>query len=112
MKFELFQSEKNEKFYFRLVAGNGQIIMSSQAYATKAAAKNGIASVGENATTEGRFDRKVASNGKNYFSLKSGNGQIVGDSQMYASADGMENGIKSVMEHAPIAPTVDKTAAE
>lgn len=110
MKFELFQSEKNEKFYFRLVAGNGQIIMSSQAYASKAAANNGILSVAENATVAGHYDRKVASNGKNYFSLKSGNGQIVGDSQMYASADGMENGIKSVTEHAPIAPVVDLTA--
>lgn len=111
MKFELFQSEKNEKFYFRLVAGNGQIIMSSQGYATKAAANNGILSVGENATVPERYDRKVATNGKNYFSLKAGNGQIVGDSQMYASAANMEAGIKSVTEHAPIAPTVDKTTA-
>ncbi len=110
MKFEIFQSEKNEKFYFRLVAGNGQIIMSSQAYASKAAANNGVLSVAENSTMAERYDRKVAANGKNFFSLKSGNGQIVGDSQMYASAEGMENGIKSVTEHAPIAPVVDLTA--
>jgi uncharacterized protein YegP (UPF0339 family) len=110
MKFEIFQSEKNEKFYFRLVARNGQIVISSQAYGSKAAANNGVLSVGENATIADHYDRKVATNGKNFFSLKGGNGQIVGDSQMYASADGMENGIKSVMEHAPIAPVVDLTA--
>ncbi len=107
MKFELFQSDKNEKFYFRLVAANGQIIMGSQGYKTKAAANNGILSVQENSTTEDRYDRKVAKNGKQYFSLKAGNGQIVGDSQMYADTSGMENGIKSVTEHAPIAPIVD-----
>ncbi len=111
MKFQLFQSEKNEKYYFRLVASNGQIIMSSQGYATKAAANNGILSVAENATVPERYDRKVSSNGKPYFSLKAGNGQIVGDSQMYASNETMENGIRSVTENAPIAPTEDLVTA-
>ena len=111
MKFEIFQSEKNGKFYFRLVAANGQIILSSQAYATKAAANNGALSVAENATVPGRYDRKVAKNGKHYFSIKAANGQIVGDSQMYASSATMENGIKSVTEHAPIAPINDLTTA-
>ncbi len=107
MKFELFQSDKNKKFYFRLKAANGQVVLSSQGYKTKSAANNGIMSVQENSTTEDRFERKVANNGKHYFSLKAGNGQIVGDSQMYADTSGMENGIKSVTEHAPIAPIVD-----
>jgi len=111
MKFELYQSEKNEKFYFRLVAANNQIILTSQGYATKAAANNGILSVQENATVDERYERKEAKNGKAYFSLKAGNGQIVGDSQMYAATSGMENGIKSVMEHAPIAPINDLVKA-
>ncbi len=110
MKFQLFQSDKNQKYYFRLVASNGQTILSSQGYATKAAANNGIMSVAENATVDERYDRKVATNGKHYFSVKAANGQIVGDSQMYASKDTMENGIRSVTENAPIAPIEDMTA--
>lgn len=46
-KFQLFQG-KDEKFYFRLVAGNGQAIGRSEGYNTKAAAKSGIESVKKN----------------------------------------------------------------
>lgn len=42
--FEVFQSEKNNKFYFNLKAKNGQIILSSQGYADKGGAMNGIES--------------------------------------------------------------------
>ncbi len=47
-KFELF-TDKAGKTRFRLKAGNGEIIASSEAYNTKAAAKKGIASVKANA---------------------------------------------------------------
>ncbi|MGD1979525.1 MAG: YegP family protein, partial [Akkermansiaceae bacterium] len=33
--YELFKSEKTGKFHFRLKAGNGEIILQSQAYADK-----------------------------------------------------------------------------
>ena len=47
-KFELF-TDKGGKFRFNLKAGNGQIIASSEAYESKAAALNGIESVRKNA---------------------------------------------------------------
>ncbi len=53
-KFELFK-DVGGKFRFRLKAGNGQVIASSEAYETKAAAQNGIKSVRTNAPT-GRID--------------------------------------------------------
>jgi amphi-Trp domain-containing protein len=49
-KFELYK-DVGGKFRFRLKAGNGQIIASSEAYQTKAAALNGIKSVRTNAPT-------------------------------------------------------------
>jgi hypothetical protein len=112
MKFEIFQSENNEKFYFRLKAGNGQIILSSQAYANKASAKNGVESVQKHAEDDGNYERKEAANGKMHFSLKARNGQIIGSSQMYASPASMEKGIESVKRTAPQAKLVDLTAAE
>jgi uncharacterized protein YegP (UPF0339 family) len=39
------------KFHFNLVAGNGQVIATSEAYESKAAAMNGIRSVQTNAPT-------------------------------------------------------------
>ena len=47
-KFELKKS-KNDKFHFNLLASNGQIIMQSEMYESKASAQNGIASVQKNA---------------------------------------------------------------
>lgn len=47
-KFELYQSPNGE-FRFRLKAGNGEIIATSEGYTSKASAKNGIESVRNNA---------------------------------------------------------------
>jgi uncharacterized protein len=49
-KFELFE-DKTGQYRFRLLAGNGEIIAVSEAYATKSGAKNGIESVKANAGT-------------------------------------------------------------
>ena len=108
--FEIYQSEKSKEYYFRLKAKNGQIILSSQGYSSKSGATNGVDSVKKNSADDGRFERKEASNGKHHFNLKASNGQIIGSSQMYASKDGMENGIKSVQNNAPNAEVKDLTA--
>jgi len=47
-KFEITQ-DKAGKYRFRLKAGNGEIIAVSEAYETKASAKNGIEAVQKNA---------------------------------------------------------------
>lgn len=110
MKFELFRSPKNKKFYFRLKARNGQTILSSDGYGNKAGAKNGIASVAKNCADDNCFERKVAKNGKNYFNLLSRNKKIIGSSQMYASKSTMEAGINSVKRVAPQAVLVEVEA--
>lgn len=112
MKFEIFKSENSDKYYFRLKAKNGQIILSSQGYASKASAKNGVESVMKNAQDESRFEVKEASNGKHFFNLLASNKQVIGTSQMYASKDGMKNGIRSVQDTAPNATIEDLTVAK
>mgnify|MGYP003547902531 FL=1 len=47
-KFEIY-ADSSGKFRFRLKAGNGEIIATSQAYASKSSAQNGIESVKTNA---------------------------------------------------------------
>jgi len=111
MKFEIFKSEKNEKIYFHLKAGNGQVILQSQGYADKSGAKNGIESVKKNCGNDANFERKQAANGKFHFNLLAANKQIVGSSQMYASKENMEKGIESVKNTAPKADVVDTTIA-
>ena len=101
---------KNGEYQFNLKATNGQVILTSEGYTTKAACLNGIESVKKNSQVEARFERKVASNGKPFFNLKATNGQIIGSSQMYASEKNMLNGLASVQKNAPEAEVVDLTA--
>ncbi|MBK9214191.1 MAG: YegP family protein [Chloracidobacterium sp.] len=105
-KFEIKTSASGQ-VHFNLKAGNGQIILSSEMYETKAAAENGIDSVRRNSADDARYERKMSSNGKPYFNLKASNGQVIGRSEMYESESAMENGIRSVKENAPDASTAD-----
>jgi len=47
-RYEIFEG-KEDKFYFRLKAGNGEVILASQAYASKFAAGMGAQAVKTNA---------------------------------------------------------------
>lgn len=49
-KFEIYKSSNGE-YRFRLKAGNGEIIATSEGYKSKASAKNGIESVISNAAS-------------------------------------------------------------
>ncbi|GAA6766860.1 YegP family protein [Flavobacterium johnsoniae] len=100
----------NGEFQFNLKAGNGQTILTSEGYTTKAACTNGIESVKTNSQDDNRFDRKEAKNGKPYFNLKASNGQIIGNSEMYESVSARENGIESVKKNAPDAAVDDQTS--
>jgi len=99
----------NGEFQFNLKAGNGQTILSSEGYTTKAASINGIESVKINSQDDNKFDRKESTNGKPYFTLKASNGQIIGSSEMYESTTARDNGIESVKTNAPDATTDDQT---
>lgn len=103
-------TRSNGEFQFNLKAGNGQTILASEGYTTKAACENGIESVRKNAGDDARYERKTSSNGKPFFNLKAGNGQVIGSSEMYESEASRENGIESVKKNAPDAEVDDQTA--
>lgn len=107
----VISKRKNDEFQFNLKASNGQIILTSEGYTTKAACNNGIESVKKNSQEEKRFEVLESKNGKHYFNLKATNGQIIGTSQMYESAAGCQNGVESVKKNAPEAEINDETLA-
>jgi len=108
-KFEL-KKAKDGQFMFNLKAGNGQIILTSELYKTKASAENGIDSVRKNANRDGAFETRTNSKGEPYFILKATNGQEIGRSEYYSGNSAMENGIASVKNNAPDAGVDDITA--
>ena len=107
-KFEVYKDKAGE-FRFRLKAANGQNILSSEGYKTKASCMNGVESVKKNSQSPDRFAKKTTPSGKFRFNLTSTNGQTVGTSQSYASDSGCRNGMKSVAECAPGANLDDQS---
>lgn len=106
-KFECYKDKAGE-FRFRLKAGNGETILSSEGYSSKSGCDNGIASVRKNAADPARFEKKEAAGGKFRFNLKAGNGQVIGTSQNYSSESACDNGIKSVAKTAADAKVVEE----
>ena len=110
-KFEI-KKRTNGEFQFNLKASNGEVILTSEGYTTKANTKKGIASVKKNSLEDSKYERKQAKNGKWFFNLKATNGQIIGTSEMYESEKNRENGIASVKKNAPDAKEDDLTLAK
>ena len=115
--------ETKTGFTFRLKAGNGEIIGTSEVYKALASCKNGIASVGKNApiaavedqTKEGfekeknpKFEIYTDKAGELRFRLKAANGETILASEGYSSMSGCKNGIESVRKNADSEAVVEE----
>ena len=100
---------------FDLVAGNHEIIATSEVYKTESSCKKGIASVRRNAPIANLEDKTVepvvtarcpkfevyTDKGDEFrFRLKATNGQIIAVSEGYTSKSSCMNGIESVRKNA------------
>lgn len=98
----------NGQSYFVLKAGNGRVIGTSELYTTASSARRGAAGVRRNVgeyleflanRTGARFDVFEGADGRFYFNLHAGNGEIVLSSQGYAQENSAYNGAFSVAEN-------------
>jgi uncharacterized protein YegP (UPF0339 family) len=95
------------QFMFNLRAPNNQTILTSQCYASKEAAKEGIAAIRENAGLDERYEEKKGADGSPYFVLHSANHLVIGNSEMYSSPQAMHKGMASVKKNGPVAEIID-----
>lgn len=107
--FVISQSSDGQ-FRFTLKAGNGETILNSETYTTKASCEGGIASVRDNSQIDERYEKKTAADEKPYFILNAANRQIIGTSETYANTSNRDAGIASVKKNAPDADVDDQTA--
>ncbi len=107
-RYELKKSG-DDQYIFNLVAANNQIILTSERYQSKSAARAGIESCRANAPLDERYDRRTAANGQPYFVLRAANNEIIGRSETYSSTQAMENGIAACKRVGPAAPVSDLT---
>ena len=113
----------NTGIKFDLKATNGQVILTSEVYTTKAACRNGVESIMKNApvanvedqTVEGfetmthpKFEMYKDKAGEFRFRLKARNGEIIGVSEGYTSKANCVNGVESVKKNAAEAEIVEE----
>ncbi len=108
-------------FVFNLKASNGEVIASSEVYATAGSCKKGIESVRSNASakvedqtmetpqalTNPKFEVYADKAGEFRFRLKARNGETIASSEGYKSKGACLNGVESVKKNAPGA-TIEK----
>lgn len=107
-KFVLKAAGKG-KYVFSLKASNGLTVLTSETYSSKYAALNGIESVHQNAGQRSNYELRIAKNGRPYFVLLAQNREVIGQSQRYASANGVKKGIASVQANAAVTAVDDLT---
>ncbi len=108
--------ETKTGFRFNLVAGNGEVIGTSETYSTKAACENGIESVRKNAAaakiedqtvenyekaTNPKFEIYTDKAGEFRFRLNAKNGENILASEGYKAKASCKNGVESVVKNAP-----------
>ena len=109
MGYYVIKPSGSSQYHFTLKAGNHETILSSEVYASKKGALNGILSCQTNSPDDERYDRKTARDGSPFFNLKAGNSQVIGSSEMYSSTAARENGIESVKANGPSTDVRDNT---
>lgn len=98
----------NGEYSFRLKEGNSQIILTSQLYSSKSDCIDGIDLVRTNCSEFIRYERKKSIDKKHYFVLKTSDEQIIGNSEMYDTNAGMDNGIESVKKNGKSTTVVEE----
>jgi uncharacterized protein YegP (UPF0339 family) len=83
-KVDLYQSTDGQ-WRFRVVAGNNRVLLSSEAYVSKAGAENGIASVLENGVDPAQYQLNKTASGKYNLRLRAGNYEIIAFTQQYST---------------------------
>ena len=120
-KFVIKETASGVKF--NLVAGNGQVIATSEVYSSEASCLKGIESVQKNApianiedqtvdpvvtATNPKFEMYTDKAGEFRFRLKARNGGVIAVSEGYKAKASCENGIESVVKNAPEANVVEE----
>lgn len=93
------------------MAADGEIVLTSERYASAADARAGASSVRENARLEAGYEPRRAGDGQAYFVLKAANGEIIGTSEMYTTAGARDRGMAAVMGAASEAGDLDPSEA-
>ncbi|MDH4048233.1 MAG: YegP family protein [Gammaproteobacteria bacterium] len=107
-RFE-FYKDKSGEYRFRLMAGNGDVVLSSDGYKSKLGCMKGIDSVRVNSSNPDNYVREPGKSGGHRFKLLSLNGRVLCVSRVFETAAAYNSSINSVAKLARGAVIDDKT---
>ena len=94
-QFDLWQSTDG-KFRFHLLAGNKNVLLTSEGYSTRANAISGVLSVLANGVDPAQYQIAQSTNGKYFLRLRvAANGEQLGITQLYSSKSNAKRAITS-----------------
>ncbi len=96
-RFQVFRG-LDAKYYFHLRAHNGEIVLQSQAYASKSSANGGVMSAQSNGVDSARYQVRAAADGRFFFVLRATNGRTIGWGETYATQSSAQAAVKAVTE--------------
>jgi hypothetical protein len=99
--------ENDGTYFVTLKAKNGRTILSGSKHLSKLACKNGIETIRANAIDNLKYEYKKTYDGKFYFRLKSVSGEVLGNSELFETADNRNVGIETLKKTAPLAVVID-----
>ena len=105
-KYQIFQGE-DRQIRFRLKSRACETLLLSEGFRSKASAVRGIASAMQYTQNERSFSRRLSSNYKYYFVLKSKDGRILGTSELFETKQCRDNAIIAVKRAARSARVED-----
>jgi hypothetical protein len=94
-RFETFTG-RDGKSYFHLLAGNGQLVLKSQGYASSRDAEAGIDTVRFNGAQTDAYQILESKDGQFYFNLLAGNWQVIGSSELYVTQSNAKRAVDTV----------------
>ncbi len=99
-----------DKYQFELKTANGETMLTSGKYESKASAESGIESVRNYATDDERYETEKSLFGSHSFELKASNGQSLGTSESYKTEESLNRGIANFKKAAVSAEVEDTTS--
>jgi hypothetical protein len=91
--FDLWQADDGQ-WHFHLVAGNGNTLLTSEAYSDRTAAINGILSVDANGMDSAQYQVVAAAHGY-LLHLVAGNGEVISSTEVYSTKSNATRAVTS-----------------
>ena len=106
----IVKKEKDGHYYVTLKVKGGNIMLNSIRHSSKSVCKDGIEIIRASATDNLKYEYKKTYDGKFYFRLKSVHGEVLGNSNIFETAEHRNVGIETVRRIAPFASVTDSAS--